>query len=108
MDLPNYATKADLNGATGADKSSLAGKSDLVDLKTKIGKKDIDKKVSGLAKKYDYNRNIAKNERKIPNYDVYTTTQEFNKLAKEDLYAWLKEGSNKTRHVEVVFSNSPT
>ena len=87
MDLPNYATKADLNGATGADKSSLAGKSDLVDLKTKIGKKDIDKKVSGLAKKYDYNRNIAKNERKIPNYDVYTTTQEFNKLAKEDLYA---------------------
>ena len=87
MDLPNYATKADLNGATGADKSSLAGKSDLVDLKTKIGKKDIDKKVSGLAKKYDYNRNIAKNERKIPNYDVYTTTQEFHKLAKEDLYA---------------------
>ena len=87
MDLPNYATKADLNGATGADKSSLAGKSDLVDLKTKIGKKDIDKKVSGLAKRYDYNRNIAKNERKIPNHDVYTTTQEFNKLAKEDLYA---------------------
>ena len=87
MDLTNYATKADLNGATGADKSSLAGKSDLVDLKTKIGKKDIDKKVSGLAKRYDYNRNIAKNERKIPNHDVYTTTQEFNKLAKEDLYA---------------------
>ena len=60
MDLSNYATKADLNGATGADKSSLAGKSDLADLKTKIGKKDIDKKVSGLTKKYGYNRNIAK------------------------------------------------
>ena len=41
--MPNYATKADLKGATGVDPSNLAGKSYLDSLKAKTGKVDIDK-----------------------------------------------------------------
>ena len=43
LDLHNYATKADLKGATGVDTSNLAGKSYLDSLKAKTGKVDIDK-----------------------------------------------------------------
>ena len=42
LDLSNYATKADLKGATGA-KSNLAAKSDLASLKAKVDKIDVDK-----------------------------------------------------------------
>ena len=42
VDLSNYATKSDLKNATGIDTSKLASKSDLVNLKTKVDKLDID------------------------------------------------------------------
>ena len=43
LDLSNYATKADLKNATGVDTSSFAKKTDLANLKTNLGKLDIDK-----------------------------------------------------------------
>ena len=51
LDLPNYATRADLKHATGVDTSSFAKKNDLANLKSDVGKSDIDKleNVSGLS-----------------------------------------------------------
>ena len=43
LDLSNYSTKADLKGATGADTSILAAKSDLASLKAEVDKINIDK-----------------------------------------------------------------
>ena len=45
LDLYNYATKADLRGATDFDTCNLAAKSDLASLKAKLDKIDIDKKL---------------------------------------------------------------
>ena len=39
----NYATKADLNNATGVDTSKFAKKVDLASLKSNVEKLDIDK-----------------------------------------------------------------
>ena len=41
-DLSNYATKSDLRNAKGIDTSKLAAKSDLVNLKTEVGKLEFD------------------------------------------------------------------
>ena len=41
--LSNYATKTDLKGATGIDTSTLASKTDLASLKTKVDDLDKDK-----------------------------------------------------------------
>ena len=38
LDLSNYATKADLTNATGADTSKLAKKVNLADLKSNVDK----------------------------------------------------------------------
>ena len=43
LDLYNYATKADVKGATGISTSTLASKTDLVSLKTRVDKLDADK-----------------------------------------------------------------
>ena len=43
LDLSNYATKADLKNATGADTSCFAKKVDLANLKSDVDKLDIDK-----------------------------------------------------------------
>ena len=43
LDLPNYATKADLKKATEIDISSFAKKPDLAHLKSDVDKLDIDK-----------------------------------------------------------------
>ena len=43
MDLSNYATKTDLENATGVDTSKLASNSDLASLKTEVDKIDVDK-----------------------------------------------------------------
>ena len=43
LDLSNYATKKDLKNATGVDTSSFAKKVDLANLKSDVGKLDIDK-----------------------------------------------------------------
>ena len=43
LDSSNYATKADLKNATGADTSKFAKKIDSVDLKSNFDKLDIDK-----------------------------------------------------------------
>ena len=44
LGLCNYATKADLKNATGTDTSSSAKKVDLANLKSNVGKSDIDKR----------------------------------------------------------------
>ena len=41
--MSNYATKADLENATGADTSSFAKKTDSANLKSNVDKLDIDK-----------------------------------------------------------------
>ena len=43
VDLSNYVTKTNLKNVTGIDTSKLAAKSDLVCLKAKVDKLDIDK-----------------------------------------------------------------
>ena len=43
LDLSNYATKADLENATGFDASKFAKKVHLAHLKTNVDKLDIDK-----------------------------------------------------------------
>ena len=43
LNLPNYATKADLKIATGVDTSKFAKKIDLADLKSNVDKLNIDK-----------------------------------------------------------------
>ena len=46
LDLPNYATKIELEHATGFDASDLAAKKDFIALKTEFDKLDINKLVS--------------------------------------------------------------
>ena len=43
LDLPNYATKADLKNATGVDTSDFAERTDLANLKSDVDKLDTDK-----------------------------------------------------------------
>ena len=43
LDLPNYATKADLKNETGVDTSGFAKKIDLASLKSDMNKLDVDK-----------------------------------------------------------------
>ena len=43
LDLPNYATKADLKNATDADASKFVRKVDLANAKSDVDKLDIDK-----------------------------------------------------------------
>ena len=43
LDLSNYATKADLKNARGADTSKFAKKFDLASLKSNVDKLDFDK-----------------------------------------------------------------
>ena len=45
VDLPNYATKADINNILHVDLSNFALKSNLASLKTEVDKLDIDKLV---------------------------------------------------------------
>ena len=74
VDLPNYATKADLKNTTGIDTSKLAAKSDLASLKAKMDKIDVQKlktvlidlsKLSSVAnnevvKKFAHSKLVAK------------------------------------------------
>ena len=46
LDLSNYATKKELNDATGVDTSNLANKSDFIALKAEIDKLDINELVN--------------------------------------------------------------
>ena len=46
VDLSNYATKADIKNISHVDTSSFALKTNLADLKTEVGKLDIDKLLS--------------------------------------------------------------
>ena len=49
LDLPNYATKADLKIATGVDTSKCAKKVDLTNLNFNVDKLDIDKLKTNLS-----------------------------------------------------------
>ena len=81
MNLPNYATKADIKNISHVETSSFALKTNLANLKTEVGKLDIDKLVpvpvdlsklsdvvkNDVIKKTDYNAKITEIENKIPN-----------------------------------------
>ena len=81
VDLSNYATKADIKNISHVDTSSFALKTNLANLKTEVGKLDIDKLVpvpvdlsklsdvvkNDVIKKTDYNAKITEIENKIPN-----------------------------------------
>ena len=55
LDLSKYATKADLENATGVDISNFAKKTDMRNLKSDVDKSDIDK-LKNL------NKNVTSNE----------------------------------------------
>ena len=79
LDLTNYATKTDLKNITHVVVSSFASKTNLADLKTKVGKIDVDKlkttpndlaKLSNVVKndvvkKTDYNAKVTSIEGQI-------------------------------------------
>ena len=46
LDLPNYATKKELDHATCVDTSDVAAKKDFIALKAEVEKRDIDKLVN--------------------------------------------------------------
>ena len=46
LDLPSYATKKELDHATGVDTSDLAAKKDFIALKAEVDKLDINKLVN--------------------------------------------------------------
>ena len=69
IDLSNYATKSDTKNISHVDTSSFALKTDLANLKTEVGKLDIDKlepipvdlsKLSDVVKKTVYNKLVTK------------------------------------------------
>ena len=60
-EFSNYATKTDLEEATGVDTSKLAAKSDLTSLKTEIDKIDIEK-FKTVPVKLCKLRNVVNNE----------------------------------------------
>ena len=60
-DLSNYVTKADLENATRIDTSNFALKSNLVSLKTEVGKLDIDKLIP-VPVDFSKLRDVVKNE----------------------------------------------
>ena len=80
MDLPNYATKADIENISHVETSSFALKTNLANLKTEVRKLDIDKLVpvpvdlsklsdvvkNDVIKKTDYNAKITEIEKKFP------------------------------------------
>ena len=80
MNLPNYATKADIKNISHVETSSFALKTNLANLKTEVGKLDIDKLVpvpvdlsklsdvvkNDVIKKTDYNAKITEIEKKFP------------------------------------------
>ena len=87
VDLSNYATKADIRNISHVDTSRFALKTNLVNLKTKVDKSDIDKleplpkdlrKLSNVVKNdvvknTDYIAKITKIEGKIPNISNLAT-----------------------------------
>ena len=48
---------------------------------------------SNLVKIADYNTNIHEIEKKIPNHDIYITTQEFNKLTADNFVVRLAQAT---------------
>ena len=73
VDLPNYATKADIKNSSDIDTSSFALKTNLANVKTEVDKLDIDKLVpvpvdlsklsdvvkNDVIKKTDYNAKVT-------------------------------------------------
>ena len=77
LDLPNYATKADLRTATDVDTSKFAKKVDLASLKSEYDKLDIDE-----LKNVPTNINNLKNKGDILDIGkVETTPVDLNKLS---------------------------
>ena len=68
LNLSDYSTKADLNNATGVDRSDFAKKTDLTHLKFDVDKLDIDKLknvpsgLNRLKSKVDKLNDVVKND----------------------------------------------
>ena len=87
VDLPNYATKADIKNISHVDTSSFALKTNLANLKTEVDKLDIDKLVpvpddlsklsnvvkNDVIKKADYNTKITEIENKVSDINNLAT-----------------------------------
>ena len=86
VDLPNYATKADIKNISHVDSSRFALKTNLASLKAEVDKLDIDKLapvsvdlsklsdvVKNAVKKADYNAKITKIENKVPDVSNFAT-----------------------------------
>ena len=92
VDLSNYAIKADIKSISHVDTLSFALKTNLANLKTAVGKLDIDKlepvpvdliKLSDVVKndvikKTDYNAKITEIENKIPDISSLATKTALN------------------------------
>ena len=95
--LSNYTTKADLENATGIDTHKLTAKSDLVSLKAKVDKLDIDKlevvsvdlrRLSDVVKndvikKIVYNGFVLKTKYDTDKSDLEKKTTDTSRLAKK-------------------------
>ena len=101
VDLSNYATKADLQNATGVDISKLAAKYDLARLKAEVDKVDVDKlknvptNLSNLKSKVD----------KLDIDELVTVSVDLSKLSNivkmmllKRLTIWLKAKISKTKY----------
>ena len=91
VDLPNYATKADIKNISHVDSSRFALKTNLGSLKAEVDKLDIDKLapvsvdlsklsdvVKNALKKADYNAKITKIENKVPDVSNFATKTALN------------------------------
>ena len=83
-DLSNYATKEELEHATGIDTSDLAAKKYFFALKTDIDKQEINKLVNGLVTTTVLNKKTSEGENKIPNTSTLVTTTVLNIKNRED------------------------
>ena len=102
VDLPNYATKAEVKDITHVDTSSFALKTNLANLKTEVDKLDIDKLVpvpvdlsklsdvvkNDVIKKTAYNAKISEIEGKIPDISNLATKMAIATLKKNPRYRY--------------------
>ena len=71
-----------------------------LDKKKMLKKKADDSKLAGGSA---LDTKIEKDEKKIPNHDVYITTQEFKKLASENFAERSKHLRSKLKYLNIFF-----
>ena len=107
VDLPNYATKADIKNISHVDTSNFALKTNLANWKTEVDKFDIDKlkclpdhvsKLSNVVKKADYNKLVAKANNIDTSRFVLKTKYDTNKSELENKIPNISTLVKKTDH----------